>query len=525
MQLEPRVYAIPEGSDGTRMAMALSTRLHCDAAAPVKLPTRWLDSFDWRLYAAGAALEEIGADTGRELVWHDLADGGASVVRQRIPEEPGFAQAMAPGPVRERLLPLLGIRRLLPLLDLDIGRRSLNVLDDEDKTVVRILIEEPRLRADNERAELPLSGRVRLLPVRGYGDALREVADLLEGELGLAAVYAPVLLEALSAAGIHPCSYSPKLDYRLDPRQRADAAAKEIHLGLLDTLSANVQGTIDNLDSEFLHDLRVATRRARSALTQIKGVFPEPVVADMKERFGWLQRVTGPVRDLDVYLLDFPVMRESLPAPLRGDLEPLRTFVLSHYDQEQRKLAAMLESPQLHSLLRDWRAFLEAPVPQAAAPINAMRPVKDVADARIGRMYRRVRREGRAITGDSPPEDLHELRKSCKKLRYLMEFFQSLYPQEEMRGLIKQTKTLLDNLGRFQDLAVQAEHLRETALAMHDEGMHEVGTMLAMGALMRDLLAGQQAARAEFAVTFERFDTRRNRATFEALFRARGGRR
>ena len=69
-------------------------------------------------------------------------------------------------------------------------------------------------------------------------------------------------------------------------------------------------------------------------------------------------------------------------------------------------------------------------------------------------MYRRVLKERRAIADDSPAEDLHELRKSCMKLRYLLEFFRSLYPRKQERALILKLKVLLDNLGNLQDLEV-----------------------------------------------------------------------
>ena len=86
--------------------------------------------------------------------------------------------------------------------------------------------------------------------------------------------------------------------------------------------------------------------------------------------------MSGPVRDLDVYLLDFPGYRESLPEPLRPHLEPLRAFLLAHYDETQATLAAELASRRFRGLLKDWRAFLEAPVPERSAVSNAMRPVK-----------------------------------------------------------------------------------------------------------------------------------------------------
>ena len=77
---------------------------------------------------------------------------------------------------------------------------------------------------------------------------------------------------------------------------------------------------------------------------------------------------------------------------------------------------------------------------------------------------------------------------------------------------------LLDNLGRFQDLAVQAQHLRETAQQMGDEGPVETDTLLAMGVLIGDLFSRQMQARTEFSSIFADFDGQENRARFRELF-------
>ena len=173
----------------------------------------------------------------------------------------------------------------------------------------------------------------------------------------------------------------------------------------------------------------------------------------------------------------------------------------------------------------DWAIYLaggvlEAQVPDHPRAANAARAVKSVADARIWRLVKRVRREGRAIRPESPSQDLHELRKSCKKLRYLMEFFQSLYPGEEIRGLVRVLKVLLDNLGGYRDLAVQAAHLRELAQRMRDEGQADTDTLLAIGALIGNLLARQQKARAAFREVFDGFLREEHHRTFRSLFAA-----
>jgi len=304
---------------------------------------------------------------------------------------------------------------------------------------------------------------------------------------------------------------------------RADVAMKQILHHLLDILVANVPGAKQDLDSEFLHDLRVATRRTRSALTQVKDVLPEPVVTDFKRRFAWLGQVTGPTRDLDVFLLDFEAYQRSLPHELQPDLLPLRDYLLKHQKKEQQALRRKLNSPHFHKLLKDWRAYLEGTADDFPAAADAALPIKLVADKRIWRMYKRVIREGRAITANSEPPVLHELRKSCKKLRYLIEFFQSLYPADDIKSLLKPLKRLLDNLGQFQDLEVQAHKLHELAAGILAEDRSALPTVLAVGALIGDLLHRQDGARRTFQTCFASLDTDKKGKLARHLFKPAKG--
>lgn len=554
----PMSFLLPRGADAASTLASIRSRLHCELDPSVASRRRFLDSFDWSLYHAGAALEDcadghvppaglrLGQQPGldqtphqgpdldsnrgpdlnqqavRELIWLDLANQGAALARQAISSDPGFASELPPGAVQQLLAPVLGIRRLLPMVEIDTRSQTLRVLNEDDKTVARIVVEHNTLAVVARGRQDALPARLLLLPVRGYDAELAATASALSEVLTLEPEQAPLVLEALAATGRRPGTYSSQLDYQLDPSQRADAATKGILLGLLDTLEANIDGSRRNLDPEFLHDLRVATRRTRSALSQIKGVFAPRIVEDFKAGFAWIQQITGPVRDLDVHLLGFPSLRGRLPPAMRDDLEPLRAWLSAHYDGEQRRLVEALDSPRFGSLMRDWRAFLESPLPRATAEPHAALPIKALADQRIWRLFKRLLEEGRCINDASPAEALHELRKSCKKLRYMMEFFQSLYPADEVRALIKQTKLLLENLGGFQDLEVQANHLRETAELMRAEHAANTGVLLAMGALTSNLLQGQEQARREFAQIFAGFDNKANGKRFRALFKAGG---
>ena len=141
----------------------------------------------------------------------------------------------------------------------------------------------------------------------------------------------------------------------------------------------------------------------------------------------------------------------------------------------------------------------------------------ELADRRIRKAYNNVVHEGRSIDENSASERLHELRKSCKKLRYLLEFFQSLYPRETIKPLIRSLKDLLENLGDFQDLEVQTHTLQHYAAEMTRAGETQSDTLLAIGALIDRLATRQQDARDAFEDTFAGFDGKDHRRALTRL--------
>ncbi len=477
----------------------------------------YYDTFDWRLFQAGLVLWGEGRGRQERLVLARAPEGDQlhSISFRR---RPGLHQSLPEGPLSERLAPVMEMRALLPVAEIDTRRSHHRLLNEDGKTVVRLVLDQPALKGEDADS-VALPPRLTLQGVRGYGSWLEDARRACNDSPALEQANSDLLSEALAAAGRSVCDYSSKLDIPLDGGLRADQATKIILLALLDTLEANIDGTKSDIDSEFLHDLRVAVRRTRSALSQIKQVFEEEDVARYKEQFGWIGQITGPTRDLDVYLLEYESYRDSLPPAMRGDLAPFHEFLVRSHKRTQRTLRRQLESERFTSLIKEWRHFLERPVAVTPAAANAGLDAKEVAGRRIWRMYKRVLREGRAITPQSPAEDLHELRKSCKKLRYLIEFFSNLYGKDDVKSLVKSLKRLLDNLGEFQDLDVHAVHLHDFAAQMQKQGKVPLETLLAMGALVGDLLQRQQTAREAFAERFDGFDTRDNRSAYRALFK------
>jgi CHAD domain-containing protein len=249
----------------------------------------------------------------------------------------------------------------------------------------------------------------------------------------------------------------------------------------------------------------------------VPGVFPPDDVRHFKREFRWLGGVTGPTRDLDVYLLKIPEYRAALEERQRADLDPLIDLLQERQREAHQRLVAELDSPRFDALMREWTAFLAEPPPPFSELPQAMRVIDDVASARIWRAWRRAKRRGHQVVPDSPRELLHRLRIDCKKLRYLLEFFSGLYPPDAIAGLIAALKKLQTNLGDLNDIAVQAEALRGFERELADRG-GGAATLVAIERLVGQLEERRARERADSDARFAEFTSSPVADTFRRLF-------
>ena len=173
----------------------------------------------------------------------------------------------------------------------------------------------------------------------------------------------PPLDAVLATVGHAPGEYTNKVDVELSATMPARMALAAVLLRLLDTLEANVAGTIRDIDTEFLHDLRVAVRRTRTALKLGADLLPDGLAAEYQPAFKWLGDLTTPTRDLDVHLLTFAAGAAELTSASPAELEPFHAYLAERRTAEQHQLARALRSARFTTL-----------PPPGAAPSPASRP-------------------------------------------------------------------------------------------------------------------------------------------------------
>jgi CHAD domain-containing protein len=483
------------GFDHAELAERLPGRYRVTARTSRPLRAVYYDTFDGRLRRKGGTLCAARTNGSRLLSWsrrdpdrgHDLPWAGPI----------GFASELPPGVLRDELGPLIEMRRLLGQVEVERRSTTLDIIDRRDKCVARVRIDRVRARrAEGAHGWSEAPTLLTVLPVRGFRRQLANVlrtareVDALErytgGELGAA-------LESLGGVLRTPL---PRRPVEIGHEERADVALARILAAELDVMRANESGLRADIDSEFLHDFRVAVRRTRSLLGQVRRVFPDDVVERFQEEFRWLGRVTGPVRDLDVLLLE---LDEPWAGVDEAELEPLRELVAREQAEAHAELIAQLDTPRWPRLVRSWERFLSAPPPGSARTSHGGRPIGRVLAKRIRKLHRRLLERGGAIEPGTPVEELHALRIEAKKLRYLLEAARPLAKAKHMEDSVRALKRLQTILGDLNDTDVQQETFARHAKLL------DAAPAFALGRMAELVRARGSEARAAFEPRFAEF--------------------
>ncbi|WP_051871757.1 CYTH and CHAD domain-containing protein [Streptomyces sclerotialus] len=222
---------------------------------------------------------------------------------------------------------------------------------------------------------------------------------------------------------------------------------------------------------DSVHQMRVATRRLRSALRSYATVLDRSATDPVGTELKWLAAELGVGRDSEVLAARIQEALAALPKELRpGPVRTrLRTWSQAHRKGSRKHLLAVLDGTRYLALLDSLDTLLADP-PRARA---ARRPAAEVLPKAVERDFRRLAGhvETALATPPGPDRDLalHEARKAAKRTRYAAE---AARPElgRPARELVKRMTELQELLGDHQDGVVAREALRELAAQGHAAG-------------------------------------------------------
>ncbi len=476
-----------------------------------KRQSQWyFDTFDWRLYNNGMFL--FKEKNNYYLNSHKHYQNLSSVII--MPEShPKFWWDFPEGPFQQKLCSLLDIRALILLAKTNLEISPYYILNEDNKVILKISC--TKMYLHQNRRSILLNKFIELQPIRGYLKEYQSILKIIKNTANLTQAPPSVNL-IFEKSGLIPGSYSSKMNVILTAEMPARLALKKILERLLDIMRKNHMGVKKDIDTEFLHDFRVSIRRTRSALSLIKEVFPSEDISYFSNEFKNLQQLSNRLRDLDVYILKEKAYREILPEELQSGLDAFFIDLKTEKRLEHQKVMRILNQGDYKNYLNQWEKFLKSDtLPHTR---NSAKPVKKIASVIIFKRFKKILKIGERIQDDTPEGQLHQLRIECKKLRYLLEFFQSLYPKRSMSYLIKNLKLLQDKLGTFNDLSIQQEELKKHISKYAQNGQNSTLVFASLGGLIANFYQQQLAERRSFRDVFSKFKAEKNINLYHQLF-------
>jgi CHAD domain-containing protein len=420
----------------------------------------YVDTVDRRLDRAGFSvrLRRVRRDRP-EATLKSLDAAGPDALRirlelaERLDDDDPAAIANAPGPVGERVRALVGPRKLVPLFDLQTRRRSFPLAANGVPSG-ELLLDETAIREHGG----PIVTRMQRVEVEVPESALGVIGPLVERMQRACGLHPSALSKyeaGLAANGHHRAEAADFGPTAVDPDDTIGQVALAILRRHFGVMLAKEPGTRLGDDIEELHDMRVASRRLRAAVSLFRDFLPAEAER-LRPELAWVGQTIGAVRDLDVQLVQLDEWTEGLPEADRPPLVRLRAVLVEERAEARAAMLQALDSPRYERFVRRFGAMLRGRTGVRTRPARAVAP--DLIEGR----HRGLRKAMRKIGDGTNPEAFHRLRIVGKRFRYALEFLSDVYPGET-KPLIRRTVELQDLLGDYQDGIVAIDRLRELA--------------------------------------------------------------
>ncbi|MBA4142294.1 MAG: CYTH and CHAD domain-containing protein [Nitrosospira sp.] len=347
--------------------------------------------------------------------------------------------------------------------------------------------------ADNSEVEFCLDrGRI-ITPERSIPFCEMEL-ELKSGSPGLLFEFAldllrivPLRLENVSKAerGYALISRRKPSPLRATPvalvaEMQVSKAFKAIAWNCLNHLHSNEAGMLEDRDMEYLHQMRVALRRERSAFGIFSSAFSRAAFNPMAKDLKWLAGQLRPARDWDVFVTGtlasvcasfnenpgMLALREKCEQIRCRHKDVARDAVESkHYTGVMLKLGAWLSA-------ESWLVSRDRSTSSGEAEEASWEPIKVFSAAMLSHRHKQLKKHGKKLKSFDAPE-LHALRIMAKKQRYAAEFFAGLYSHKKAKRYIKSLAALQDVLGVINDNAVIVRLLDELPAGEDGTGERE----------------------------------------------------
>jgi CHAD domain-containing protein len=469
-----------------RTAADLSPGYALVDAGEVHLVDEYLDTPDLRLLRNGYGLR-IRRGEGKQLVTlksRRIADT-ASIFRRTEIEEPLAPDATVtpisgwPEPIMQTLLPLLnGATRLQPLCLLQQTRQKRMIVAERRATpnrrtskptpLAELSFDDVQVRVDGEGPPLVRYDALEIELVRGLEETeLHAIVAALQTQLPMKPSPVSKLEHALDVISRHPVE-GPENWQGLRADMHMAEACRLIWREQLTQMLLNEAGVRFSSNPEYVHDMRVATRRARAAAKLYGDYFRPKAIRRFLRCLRRTARLLGAVRDLDVAIGKLQRFGEGKRGANSASVSATLGEWRERRDVAHVALSTWFDSQEYTRFIAGFAHFCRSP----GEGIRSYKPkpgeapvphqVRHVTPSMILNRFENIRSYETLFEGGEGPavEVLHLLRIECKYLRYNLEFVANLLGPESRRLLIELRK-LQEDLGDLNDAVVSKQLLSD----------------------------------------------------------------
>ncbi|MHB8828033.1 MAG: CYTH and CHAD domain-containing protein [Syntrophales bacterium] len=421
----------------------------------------YLDTFDWRLFRRDLSLrltqsgeksfytlKSLGKTRGRRVECPEIEC--TAVEKTRAPGD--ISSEKINGEIAEIIYP----RRLIGQLAVRTRRQTIRVVDP-DATELEIGFDSVSFQTEGIQKHAPC----RLLEIvielkKGESATWAAMAKNIAEKFSLLPSSQSKLVMGIEYLGITFPARNPPRELIVSADDRLDIAVKKILSFQLHRLQENIPGAIADVDTEFVHQARVATRRMRSLLRLFADAVPKSSADYFTGELLLLGSLFGAVRDLDVFSLNIIKFRNDIALAPQKIIE----LLLRQIQGERASLLANLKEELASTRCRIFFLRLSTftarkPAIRPLAPL-ALSKVAQIAPSVIFELLEKAIVLGKLLLLKPKLRNFHKLRIQFKKLRYAAEFFNPAFGGT-LSLFIADAVKIQDCLGELQDTVFTRE--------------------------------------------------------------------
>lgn len=436
----------------------------CEVRRPKTINSQgiYLDTFDWRLFRKDISLQFI--KTGNQC-FHELKSlentgkAGKSEsrnLRSATTENIREPWNVTDEKIKSEIADIISPRRLIEQMTVRMRQSVSHIIFPEgiqiEASFDSVLLETSRRDAFASARLMEISFFLKT----GSPDAFKKwTADIAE-RFSLTPAKQAIVKMAIELLNIKFPAKNPPLELAVIKEDRIDTAVKKILAFQFHRLQENIPGALDDIDTEFVHQARVSTRKMRSLLRLSEKAIPRGSALYFTEELLWLGSLFGFVRDLDVFSLNLSKYTNDVEIAPRVSVEILHSQI---HDERMRHLASLREA----FASARWRIFslrlstfiARKPALHPLAPL-ALQTVEQIVPPMITDISRELTVRGNRILLKPKLKNFHKLRIQFKKIRYACEFFNQAF-DNGLSSFIDDVVTIQDCLGELQDTVFTKE--------------------------------------------------------------------